>query len=144
MSVFAWRRLVRLVDGGKSQKAEGGWSARLTLGRCRFTFARARSSRLIRFANSRGQTVTEPATVRVYPGADDDDGQALGYRDGSDGKAVWIRLRWDDAPRRLTVEPEERMKRWPGAVRVFTVEAVGSREQPKQIEFRGQRVSVNL
>src|SRR5262249_56813982 len=75
------------------------------------------------------QPVTEPTTLRVYPGADgtftlyDDDGQSLGYRDGSDAKTVWIRFRWDDVARQLTMEPDRRMKGWPGGVRVFTVEA---------------------
>lgn len=67
-----------------------------------------------------GQSVTEPTTLRVHPGADgaftlyDDDGQGQGYRDGSDAKTVWIRLRWDNAVRRLSIEPEARMKKWPG------------------------------
>lgn len=62
------------------------------------------------------QPVTEPTTLRVYPGADgaftlyDDDGQSLGYRDGSDAKTVWLRFRWDDAARRLTLESDQRMK----------------------------------
>src|SRR5262249_26120296 len=64
------------------------------------------------------QPVTEPTTLRVYPGANgtftlyDDDGQSLGYRDNSDPKMVWIRFRWDDAAKRLSVEPDERMKKW--------------------------------
>jgi alpha-glucosidase/alpha-D-xyloside xylohydrolase len=97
-----------------------------------------------------GQPVTGPTALRVYPGADgsftlyDDDGQSLGYRDGSDGKAVWIRFRWDDAARRLTLEPDGRMKKWPGGTRVFTVELVGSDAQPRQVEFRGERVAVGF
>jgi alpha-glucosidase/alpha-D-xyloside xylohydrolase len=97
-----------------------------------------------------GQTVTEPATLRVYPGANgtftlyDDDGYSLGYRDGSDAKTLWIRFRWDDAARRLTLEPDAHMKKWPGGVRVFAVEAMGSGAQPRQVEFRGKRLAVNL
>jgi alpha-glucosidase/alpha-D-xyloside xylohydrolase len=97
-----------------------------------------------------GQSVTEPTTLRVYPGANgtftlyDDDGQSLGYRDGSDAKTVWIRLRWDDATRRLTLEPDERMKGWPGGVRVFTVEVAGSGGQPRRVEFQGKPVVVQL
>ena len=96
------------------------------------------------------QPVTEPTTLRAYPGANgtftlyDDDGQSLGYRDGSDSKTVWIRLRWDDRARRLTLEPDKRMKRWPGGVRVFAVEAAGSNAKPKRVEFRGERVAVAL
>ena len=96
------------------------------------------------------QTVTEPTTLRVHPGANgsftlyDDDGQSLGYRDGSDPMPVWIRCRWDDSAKRLTLEPDERMKRWPGGVRTFTVELPGDRARLRQIEFRGERVSVEL
>jgi alpha-glucosidase/alpha-D-xyloside xylohydrolase len=96
------------------------------------------------------QTVTDPTTLRVYPGANgtftlyDDDGKSLGYRDGSGAKTVWLRFQWDDAQRRLTLEPEERMKKWPGGVRTFTVEVVGSDAKPKQVEFRGERVVANF
>jgi len=96
------------------------------------------------------QTVTEPTTLRVYPGADgaftlyDDDGQSLGYRDGSDAKIVWIRIRWDDGARRLTLEADERMKKWPGGVREFAVEAVGSDAGPKRVAFKGERIEVRL
>jgi alpha-glucosidase/alpha-D-xyloside xylohydrolase len=96
------------------------------------------------------QAVTQPTTLRVFPGADgtftlyDDDGQSLGYRDGSDPKIVWLRFRWDDAARRLTVEPDARMKRWPGEVRTFTIEVVGSDAQPKPLEFRGERIAVTF
>jgi hypothetical protein len=86
----------------------------------------------------------------VYPGANgtytlyDDDGQSLGYRDGSDANTIWIRFRWDDAIRRLTVEPDQRMKNWPGGVRIFAVEAAGSDAKPKQVEFSGERVVLSL
>ena len=96
------------------------------------------------------QPVTKPTTLRVYPGADGtltlygDDGQSLGYRDDSDAKTIWVRFRWDDAARRLTVEPEERMKKWPGGARVFTIEIVGSDAKPKQVKFQGERVAVNF
>ncbi|MCI0534249.1 MAG: hypothetical protein L0Z50_03370 [Verrucomicrobiales bacterium] len=52
--------------------------------------------------------------------------------------------RWDDSARRLTLEPDERMTKWPGGVRVFAVEAAGSDAEPKRIEFRGDPVVVNL
>ena len=96
------------------------------------------------------QAVTSPTTLRVHPGADgaftfyDDDGHSLGYRDGSDPKMVWIRLRWDDTSRRLSIDADERMKQWPGGVRVFDIEAVGRKAKPKQVEFRGERVVVDL
>jgi alpha-glucosidase/alpha-D-xyloside xylohydrolase len=96
------------------------------------------------------QPVTEPTTLRVYPGADgtftlyDDDGQSLGYRDGSDPKTVWIRFRWDDAARRLILEPDERMKKWPGGARTYVIEVVGGDGKGKQVEFRGERVAVSF
>lgn len=96
------------------------------------------------------QPVTEPTTLRVYPGASgtftlyDDDGQGLGYRDGSDPKTVWIRIRWDDATGRLTLEPDARMRQWPGGARVFTIEVVGRDVQPKRVEFCGEPVEVTL
>jgi alpha-glucosidase len=95
------------------------------------------------------QTVTGPTTLRVHPGADgaftlyDDDGQSLGYRDGSDAKIVWIRARWDDGARRLTLEADERMKKWPGGVREFAVETVGSDSGSKRVVFNGERIEVN-
>jgi alpha-glucosidase/alpha-D-xyloside xylohydrolase len=96
------------------------------------------------------QSVSTPTTLRIYPGADggftlyDDDGASPKYRDGSDAKMVWIRFRWNDGARRLTLEPDERMKKWPGDARAFQVELVGSKDPPKPVEFRGQRVEVKL
>ncbi|HKB02692.1 MAG TPA: DUF5110 domain-containing protein, partial [Gemmataceae bacterium] len=96
------------------------------------------------------QPVSDPTTLRIYPGANgtftlyDDDGRSLGYRDGSDAKTVWIRLQWDDKARRLTVEPDPRMRQWPGGVRAFTVETAGGAAKPKRVEFRGEKVVVDL
>jgi hypothetical protein len=36
------------------------------------------------------------------------------------------------------------MKQWPEGTRLFTVEAAGSDAKPKQAEFRGDRIVVNL
>ena len=55
---------------------------------------------------------------------------------------MWLRFRWDDAARRLTVEPEERMKKWPGGTRTFTIEVAGGDAKPRQVEFKGERVAV--
>jgi alpha-glucosidase/alpha-D-xyloside xylohydrolase len=88
--------------------------------------------------------------LRVHPGASgeftlyDDDGVGLGYRDGSDPQTVWIRMRWDDGARTLTLEPDARMKAWPGGARRFAVEAAGSDAPAKEVEFRGERVAVSL
>jgi alpha-glucosidase/alpha-D-xyloside xylohydrolase len=94
------------------------------------------------------QPVAEPTTLRVFPGASgasklyDDDGQSLGYRDGSDSKLVFINLNWEDSGRRLTLEPGT--KKWPGGARQFKVEVVGSNAQPKQFEFRGEKLDLSL
>jgi alpha-glucosidase (family GH31 glycosyl hydrolase) len=96
------------------------------------------------------QTVAEPTTLRIHPGANgvfvlyDDDGQSPGYRDGSDSRLVWIGFRWDDARRRLTIEPDARMQKWPGGARPFKIEMAGSDAKPRQVEFRGSRLTVNL
>lgn len=95
------------------------------------------------------ESVNEPTALKIFPGADgeftlyDDDGESPRYLNGSDPKTIWIHFKWNDAKRRLTVEPDSRMKKWSGAGRTFTVEAIGSGPQ-KQIEFHGKRVEVNL
>lgn len=95
------------------------------------------------------QAVTGPTTLRVHPGANgsftlyDDDGRSLGYRDGSDTTTVWITARWDDAARRLTIEPDARMNKWPGGSRPFSVEVVGD-AKPRRFEFKGERLEVTL
>jgi len=96
------------------------------------------------------QPVSEPTTLKVYPGADgaftlyDDDGRSLDYLHGADPTAVWIRFRWNDKTRRLAIEPDPRMKKWPGGARVYQVQIAGSSAEPKQIEFRGVSVAVKL
>ena len=96
------------------------------------------------------QPVTEPATVRVFPGADgdftlyDDDGETLNYLNDSDSKRIWIRFRWDDADRRLRIELDPRMKQWAGSVRPFIVEAADRSAKRTQIDFVGKPIDVNL
>jgi alpha-glucosidase/alpha-D-xyloside xylohydrolase len=96
------------------------------------------------------QTVTEATTVRVYPGADgqfvlyDDDGQSLGYRDGSDARTVWLQIHWNDKARRLTFEPDKRMKQTSANGRPFRVEVVGSNVPPATMEYRGRKISLKL
>jgi alpha-glucosidase/alpha-D-xyloside xylohydrolase len=54
------------------------------------------------------QPVSEPTTLRVYAGANgtftlyEDDGASLDYLQG---KATWTKLTWEDAAKRLTIEP---------------------------------------
>jgi alpha-glucosidase (family GH31 glycosyl hydrolase) len=96
------------------------------------------------------QVVSEPTILRIHPGADgtftlyDDDGENLGYRNGSDPKTVWIRFRWDDAKRQLFVEPDPRMKKWSGSARAFAIELPGATSTLNKVEFRGEPVSLSL
>ena len=96
------------------------------------------------------QPVSEPTTLRVYPGQDgaftlyDDDGRSLDYLHDADPAAVWIRFHWNDRTRRLTLGPDSRMKQWPGGARAYRVQLVGGGAEPKGIEFRGAPVAVNL
>jgi alpha-glucosidase/alpha-D-xyloside xylohydrolase len=96
------------------------------------------------------QKVTDPTTVRIYQGADgnftlyDDDGQSLSYSEGTDTKTMWIQFRWDDATRRLTIAPDARMKQWPGGSRTFTIELAGEGAKSKVVEFRGERMVIQL
>jgi hypothetical protein len=96
------------------------------------------------------QPVTAPTTLRIFPGADgqftlyDDDGQSLDYCDGPDTKTVWIRFRWHEAARQLVIEPDERMKRWPGGTRTYEIEIVGGGAKSGRIEFSGVPVTVDL
>jgi alpha-glucosidase/alpha-D-xyloside xylohydrolase len=54
------------------------------------------------------ESVTEPTTLRIYPGADgnftlyEDDGTTLDYLKG---KATWIHMTWNDKTRTLTLSP---------------------------------------
>ncbi|HXS68555.1 MAG TPA: TIM-barrel domain-containing protein, partial [Candidatus Polarisedimenticolia bacterium] len=95
-----------------------------------------------------GEPVDGPTMLKVFPGANgdftlyDDDGESPGYLSGSDAKTVWIRFRWNDKTRRLTIEPDSRMKKWPGGARSFAVEVIGSNTKPQPVEFRGKRMEV--
>jgi alpha-glucosidase (family GH31 glycosyl hydrolase) len=86
------------------------------------------------------EPVTEPTTIRVYPGADgefrlyQDDGRSMAYLEGQGG---WIRLTWDDAARVLTLEPEGA----PPAPRRFHVLLATERE-PRSVEFTGDPVQL--
>jgi alpha-D-xyloside xylohydrolase len=88
--------------------------------------------------------------LQIYTGANgefvlyDDDGKSLGYRDGSDAETLWIRFRWDDSSRKLTIEPDKRMKKWPGGVRKYSVKLANWQSEPTEVEFRGKRVTVKL
>ena len=95
------------------------------------------------------EPATEPTTLRVFPGANgvatlyDDDGQSLGYRDNTDPQTVWIRLRWDDAARLLSLDLDPRQAQWSGKSRFFRVEIAGA-NMARPVEFRGMPVEVRL
>jgi alpha-glucosidase/alpha-D-xyloside xylohydrolase len=95
------------------------------------------------------QRVDEPTTIRIYPGADgaytlyDDDGHSTAYQSESGAGTIWLRFEWDDAGRRLTIQPDPRRKRWPGGVRVFRAQVAGSEADSKFIEFTGDRTEIH-
>src|SRR5262249_39289584 len=92
------------------------------------------------------QQVSEPTTIKIYPGADstftlyEDDGHTLAYQ--SNRNAVWIQFKWDDAKRSLTIEPDQRTKRSAGA-HVFNVEVAGGTSR-ERLEFRGERIEQQI
>ena len=91
------------------------------------------------------QPVSEPTTLRVYRGANgeftlyQDDGISQRYLDG---EGSWIRMSWDDAARRLTLEPSApEGGRNIVAPRTFEVLLLpdGTR---RQVGYEGRRVRV--
>jgi alpha-glucosidase (family GH31 glycosyl hydrolase) len=91
------------------------------------------------------QPVSQPTTLRIYPGADgdftlyDDDGISQQYLQG---KAMLIHLSWDDHSRTLTIEPG------PGSqpvhrkfvVRVMTMNGAAA----KTVEYGGKRMDIRM
>ena len=96
------------------------------------------------------QKADGPTTIRIYPGADgeftlyDDDGHSTAYRGDSDAATTWLRFQWDDGRRLLTIEPDPRMKRWPGGVKVFRAQVAGSGADSKLVEFKGEPTQIRL
>ena len=88
------------------------------------------------------QVVDQPTTLKIYQGADgqttlyDDDGISLDYLKGS---SVETLLRWDDAAKRLTIEPQ--IKDSPE--RTFNIELIPD-GTTKEIRYAGQRLEVSL
>ena len=95
------------------------------------------------------QPVNEPTTLKIFPGANgefvlyDDDGESLDYLKAGDSRTIWIRFKWNDAARTLTIEPDKRMKKWPGGARKFAVELVGNANR-SPIGFSGKRIEIKL
>ena len=88
------------------------------------------------------QVVDQPTTLKIYQGADgqttlyDDDGISLDYLKGS---SVETLIQWDDAAKRLTIEPKAKGH----LKRTFKIELIpGGRA--KEIRYAGQRLEVTL
>jgi len=92
------------------------------------------------------EPVTDPTTLRVFPGADgrftlyDDDGESQEYLAG---RGSWIRLMWSDRARQLTIEP--------GAPRGATNRVAERRFRvtlpdgtAKDVTYRGARIVVGF
>ena len=96
------------------------------------------------------QRVSEPTTILVHPGADgaftlyDDDGHSMGHQNGADASTVWIRFQWDDAHRRLTILPDQRMPQQPAAARSYKVQLIGQPNASQRAEFTGERLELKF
>ena len=96
------------------------------------------------------QPVTGPTTLRVYPGADgdftlyDDDGKSPGYRDGSDPEHDLDSHFIGITGASLTLEPDPRMKKWPGKAKEFAVELAGAGIKPQTVRFTGKITAAKL
>ena len=91
------------------------------------------------------QTVDEPTTLKIYPGADgqftlyEDDGISLDYLQG---RATWTRMTWDDSQKRFVIEPGAP----DGAVnlasnRTFRIDLLPN-GRTKNVNYAGRRVEV--
>jgi alpha-glucosidase (family GH31 glycosyl hydrolase) len=106
------------------------------------------------------QTVSEPTTLTIYPGANgsftlyDDDGSTLDYQRNV---ATWTVLRWNDKTRALTLEPSKSSsssyssssfrsnsaKPAEPAARLFQLHLAGSSSQ-KTIVYSGKKIDASL
>jgi len=89
------------------------------------------------------EPVTEPMTVRIYPGTDasfslyDDDGVSMDFLKGD---ASWTSMTWDNALQRLTIEPGKGKP----VKRKFKIYNVEDPKNEKIIEYQGRRIYVDL
>jgi alpha-glucosidase/alpha-D-xyloside xylohydrolase len=96
------------------------------------------------------QPVSEPTELKIFPGADgeftldDDDGESLGYLNGSDSKTVWIHFKWIDRERKLIIERDTRMKQTSVMPRKFLIRLVEETTKPVPTEYRGRQIEVIL
>jgi len=90
------------------------------------------------------EPVTGPTTLQVYGGADgqftlyEDDGTSLEYLSTP---GTWTRLTWNDAGRRLTIEPDPRSGGPARARRSFHVHLIPEGSS-RTVEYAGQSVQV--
>jgi alpha-glucosidase/alpha-D-xyloside xylohydrolase len=89
-----------------------------------------------------GQKVDEPMTLKIYRGANgnytlyDDDGISLNYLEGDSAQT---RFKWDDAARRLSIEPASKQT----ATHTFQVELIPDCGT-KKIQYTGQRLELKF
>jgi len=88
------------------------------------------------------QKVDKPTTLKIYQGADgqftlyDDDGVSLDYLKGD---SVQTLIKWDDAAKRLTIEPQAKGS----PKRTFKIELIPD-GVTKEIRYIGQRVELEF
>jgi alpha-glucosidase (family GH31 glycosyl hydrolase) len=95
------------------------------------------------------QAVSEPTTLRVYAGANgsftlyEDDGISLDYLQG---KATWTKLTWEDATKKLTIEPAPpagSKNAVAGTSRTFKVQLMPA-GVTKEVVYNGRRLAVTF
>jgi alpha-glucosidase (family GH31 glycosyl hydrolase) len=90
------------------------------------------------------EKVKGPTTLKIHSGKDgeyrlyEDDGTSLDYLQG---KCCWRRITWDNAKRRLTIEPVEGSAK--AAAQTFEVEVVPDGRK-ETIRFTGEKITVGL
>ena len=89
-----------------------------------------------------GQEVDEPTTLKIYRGAYgkytlyDDDGTSLEYLQGD---SVQTLIKWDDAAKKLSLEPASKQK----ATRAFQVELIPD-GVTKWIQYSGRSLELKF
>lgn len=93
------------------------------------------------------QPVSEPTTLKVFPGADgefvlyEDDGKTLDYLQD---RAVWTRIRWNEPAQTLTLEPDSRSKAKPVPQRKFDVLLVSKNVRKSVVVYDGQKTQIKF
>ncbi|MGH9144673.1 MAG: TIM-barrel domain-containing protein, partial [Vicinamibacterales bacterium] len=93
-----------------------------------------------------GETVDEPLTLRIHPGADgaftlyEDDGATFDYQQGA---WMGLEMRWADARRTLTLQLARGSRMLAPASRRLTVRVAGTRTA-RELSFSGAPIEVRL